>query len=98
MGDVFELGEHVDEAGQVVAVDGAHVFEAHGFENLTGPDAAFDAILKVMPHRFNRAADAAGETIDDALGDALGFFVGGADAHPLEIGGQRALGFADAHR
>src|SRR5205085_603020 len=81
----------------VVAVNGAHVFEAHRLKHLPRPYSTFDALFEVVPGSFDGAADAAGEAIDDAFGDALGFFVGGADADALEIGRESALGFADAH-
>ena len=36
--DVLDLGQDVDQAGQVVAVDGAQVFDAEGLEDLARPD------------------------------------------------------------
>jgi hypothetical protein len=94
---VFQLGEHVHQAGQVMAVDRAHVLDAHRLEDLPGPERVLHAILEVMPHRFDSAADAGRKLVDDAAAELLELIVRRADAHALEVVAERALRMADAH-
>ena len=41
---VLDLGEHIDQARQIVAVERAEVFDAKRFEDLARPERALDAV------------------------------------------------------
>ena len=95
--NVLDLGQHVDEAGEVVAIERAEVFDAEAFEDLAGPEGVLDAVADHVPGAFDRVAYRRGQLVHDPLGKLLGLFVGGADADAFEVLGESALRIADAH-
>ena len=46
--EVLELVEHVDEAGKIVAVDRAEIFEPEVFEDVARREGVLDALLDVI--------------------------------------------------
>jgi hypothetical protein len=94
---MLHLREHVHQPGQIVAVDRAHVLDAHRLEDLPRPHRVLHAVLEVVPHLLDAVADRRRQLMDDLLADALEFFVRGGDADALEVLAERALGLADAH-
>ena len=94
---ILDLGERVDQARKIVAIDRPQVLDPQRLEHLPGPDKAFDPIADHVPGPFDRMANAQRQFVHKALAEPLGLFVGLADADALEILGERALGMADAH-
>jgi hypothetical protein len=95
--DVLDLGQEVDEPGQVVAVDGAHVLDAHGLEHRAVPHAGFDRGAEGVPGVLDGVGDAGGELVDELFGEALELFVSRGDADAFKVLGEGALGGRDAH-
>ncbi len=95
--NVLDLRQHVDQAGDIVPVDGAKVFEPEALEYLAGPDRAFDTVPEVLPGLFDGVSHRAGQLLDHLFAELFELIVGAADADALEVLAESALRLADAH-
>ena len=92
---LLDLQQHVDQRGQVVAVDRSHRQQPELLEPRVLGHCIFGYLAEAVIHLADQRP--AGQMPDNVLGCAFHLAVSGVDADTIEIGGQRTLGVSDRH-
>ncbi len=72
--EIFQLVEFFDQGGEVVAIDGAKIFQAEVFEDMAGREGVFDSLLHVVGDVANLLA--VGNLFEQMLDSLLDFSIG----------------------